>query len=116
MLRKSSFVLLGLSVVFVVSAMLSITAEAGTVLSKGTVSFNTSFFDSVTNETVNKVSGTLHFITQATNTSTADTLNLYPVLPANFVAVGQTTGIHYKVPKINLTMHPRPHLTLTLVQ
>jgi hypothetical protein len=115
MLRKSSFVLLGLSVAFVVSAMLSITAEAGTVLSKGTVSFNTSFFDSVTNETV-KVSGTLHFITQATNTSTADTLNLYPVLPAKFVAVGQTTGIHYKVPKINLTMHPRPHLTLTLVQ
>ncbi len=37
MLRKSSFVLLGLSVAFVVSTMLSITAEAGTVLSKGTV-------------------------------------------------------------------------------
>jgi len=33
MLRKSSFVLLGLSVAFVVSTMLSITAEAGTVLS-----------------------------------------------------------------------------------
>ncbi len=39
MLRKSSFVLLGLSVAFVVSTMLSITAEAGTVLSKGTVTY-----------------------------------------------------------------------------